>query len=46
MKIIELGSLNEIGQEMNLTPVDIEMLGQQAFKMLNQAAQQRSKRSI
>ena len=38
-EIIELGALNEISQKMNLTPVDIEMLGQQAFKMLNQTAQ-------
>ena len=40
-EIIDLGSLNEIGQKMNLAPVDIEMLGQQAFKMLEQVAQQR-----
>ena len=40
-EIIDLGGLHNLGQTLNLAPVDIEMLGQQAFKMLDKVAQQR-----
>ncbi|MDJ0703675.1 MAG: GAF domain-containing sensor histidine kinase [Leptolyngbyaceae cyanobacterium MO_188.B28] len=40
-EIIDLGGLHTLGKTLNLAPVDIEMLGQQAFKMLDKVAQQR-----
>ncbi|MCU0566190.1 MAG: GAF domain-containing sensor histidine kinase [Oculatellaceae cyanobacterium Prado106] len=40
-EIVELGGLNEADRQLNLTPVDIEMLCQQAIATLNQAAQRR-----
>jgi signal transduction histidine kinase len=40
-EIVELGSLDDSDRALNLTPVDVEMLCQQAISTLNQAAQRR-----
>jgi len=40
-EILELGALNEIGACLNLSPVDVEMLCQQALSALEQAAHRR-----
>jgi signal transduction histidine kinase len=40
-EIVELGALDDSDRALNLTPVDIEMLCQQAIGTLNQAAQRR-----
>jgi signal transduction histidine kinase len=40
-EIVELGALNDRDRALNLTPLDIEMLCQQAINTLNQAAQRR-----
>jgi hypothetical protein len=40
-EILELGTLNDISHDLNLSPVDIEMLCQQAFATLEQAAKRR-----
>jgi signal transduction histidine kinase len=40
-EIVELGALDDTDRALNLTPVDIEMLCQQAIGTLNQAAQRR-----
>lgn len=40
-EILELGALNDSSQALNLAPVDVEMLCQQAINTLGQAAQRR-----
>jgi signal transduction histidine kinase len=40
-EIVELGTLDDSDRALNLTPIDIEMLCQQAISTLNQAAQRR-----
>jgi signal transduction histidine kinase len=40
-EILELGALNECSRDLNLSPVDIEMLCQQAFSTLEQTCQRR-----
>ncbi len=43
-EIMELGSLNDSNRYLNLSPVDIEMLCQQALTTLEQAAQRREQK--
>lgn len=40
-EIVELGALDDQNKSLNLSPIDIEMLCQQAISTLNQAAQRR-----
>lgn len=43
-EIVELGILDDVSQELNLSPVDIEMLCQQALATLEHAAQRREQK--
>lgn len=43
-EILELGALNDTNCVLNLAPIDIEMLCQQAFSTLQQVAQRREQR--
>ncbi|GAB4444806.1 MAG: hypothetical protein OHK0035_38880 [Cyanobacteria bacterium J069] len=43
-EILELGSLNDTNCILNLAPIDVEMLCQQAFSTLQQVAQRREQR--
>ncbi|MGJ3246287.1 MAG: GAF domain-containing sensor histidine kinase [Elainellaceae cyanobacterium] len=43
-EILELGALDERSQDLNLSPVDIEMLCQQAISTLEQASKQREQK--
>ncbi|MFQ3616289.1 MAG: GAF domain-containing sensor histidine kinase [Cyanobacteriota bacterium] len=43
-EILELGALNDTNCALNLAPIDIEMLCQQAFSTLQQVAQRREQR--
>lgn len=43
-ELVELGALNDQSNNLNLNPIDIEMLCQQAISTLNQAAQRREQK--